>query len=603
MSAVVVDSPPDTRARGTATRFPFVLASFAILSFLVFGALTLAWLEFSSGLENLNVATVLELRRGDEGTRWLVPTLEGEPRTAKPPLTAWITAMFVSPNAVRALDAPEPAVRDAAYRALAWSVRAPGLLSTCAMLLAAYALARAVSGDAGTAAIAVAVCASTLYLARFGRQATTDVQLALWFTVANALLARHLLAGATWPAALACGLALGLALMSKGPVALAQSVLPAAVFAGLLRRLRPHDDPSRQRSGLAKLLVGATVMVVVGGAWYAIVLARVPGVWSRWVSEVTRVGATDNAGGNPLSYASIFALMMPWTLFFVIGAIEVGRAVWWRMNRNRAPAASVGDERAPLGLALPLLLVVVPIVVMSFFPDRKDRYLLPLAAPASVLAARGLVATARAGRAFAWTFTVHWWMLALIAIALPVAGALWWKRLDGSPWFAPRAAIGAAVAGLSIVGLGLLTRRSWRAGNDGREPLGAVVATTFVLVLLGNTLLLLGYRDSREGRSEMRPLAEALRRALPEARLYTWRPDGRRKRAPVDLSIYANRRTVWTDDPAALPRDPLDRPQVYVTIHKKDDPPPVPAPGWLPFLRVARDGDHFEAFVRMSRRE
>src|SRR5882762_8380635 len=82
---------------------------------LFFGAVapTLSWLEFSGGMENLNIATALELRR-DHPDSWLVPTLEGEPRVKKPPLTAWITAAAIHPQTVADLSSLEPAVRRAA---------------------------------------------------------------------------------------------------------------------------------------------------------------------------------------------------------------------------------------------------------------------------------------------------------------------------------------------------------------------------------------------------------------------------------------------------------------------------------------------------------
>src|SRR4051812_50126545 len=86
---------------------------------LVFAAVapTLSWLEFSSGSENLVVEAVLEMRRGGP---WLIPTLAGAPRTSKPPLPTWICATFVPHNSVAALS--DRAMRDAAYRRLAWEV-------------------------------------------------------------------------------------------------------------------------------------------------------------------------------------------------------------------------------------------------------------------------------------------------------------------------------------------------------------------------------------------------------------------------------------------------------------------------------------------------
>src|SRR4051812_22738388 len=75
-------------------RSPLGLALLAAALLLVTLLPTLAETEFSRTLENLNVATALEARRDGH---WLQPTLEGIPRTAKPPLLAWITAASMSP--------------------------------------------------------------------------------------------------------------------------------------------------------------------------------------------------------------------------------------------------------------------------------------------------------------------------------------------------------------------------------------------------------------------------------------------------------------------------------------------------------------------------
>src|SRR3954463_4648805 len=95
---------------------------------LVFGAIapTLPWLEFSGGMENLNIATALELRR-DHPESWLIPTLEGEVRVKKPPLTAWITALAIRPGTGAVFPSPGPAVRQAPARRLAWQARWPSL--------------------------------------------------------------------------------------------------------------------------------------------------------------------------------------------------------------------------------------------------------------------------------------------------------------------------------------------------------------------------------------------------------------------------------------------------------------------------------------------
>src|SRR5687767_10938072 len=87
-----------------------VVACFALI------APTLTWLEFSSGSENLNVATAMEILRED---RWLLPTLDGEPRVAKPPLTAWITAAAIDAQTFQAMSSRDADIRARAERELA----------------------------------------------------------------------------------------------------------------------------------------------------------------------------------------------------------------------------------------------------------------------------------------------------------------------------------------------------------------------------------------------------------------------------------------------------------------------------------------------------
>ena len=81
------------------------LLAWIILPALFFAAVapTLSWLEFSGSVENLNIATALELRR-DHPDNWLIPSLEGEARIKKPPLTAWATALAIRPATVAALS-------------------------------------------------------------------------------------------------------------------------------------------------------------------------------------------------------------------------------------------------------------------------------------------------------------------------------------------------------------------------------------------------------------------------------------------------------------------------------------------------------------------
>ena len=300
------EPPPRPRASLLA---PFLVAA------LFFAAIapTLPWLQFAGGSENLVVETVLEMRRGGP---WFIPTLQGHPRLSKPPLTAWLTAAAVRPDTVERMSARDPARREAAFREFAWQARWPTLLSSCLMLVAAWALGDLLLGRP-VGLVAAVACGSSLLFLRFSRSATTDVQLALWVAVTNAFLALAFLRGRYWSGFVGAGVGLGLAMMSKGPVGLVQSALPFALFL-LWRRLaspaaEPADAPPMRKWTAA--VAGAVAMLAVALPWYVVVLRRHPDIMSAWVMEVTREGATQLAPDPWYTYLVFFVWMLPWLSF------------------------------------------------------------------------------------------------------------------------------------------------------------------------------------------------------------------------------------------------------------------------------------------------
>ncbi|MEA2711242.1 MAG: hypothetical protein QOF78_3843 [Phycisphaerales bacterium] len=583
---------PVPRRRAVLLVLGTVVACFVLI------APTLTWLEFSSGTENLNVATALETRREQH---WMVPTLEGEPRVAKPPLTAWMTAASIREKTMDAMSSADPARRAAAEPQLAWQVRFPFLLSACLMLLATAELGRVLSGgDWRVAAIAAAACGSNLFFLRHMRLATTDVQLALWVAVTNVFLAHAVMGKRPWRGAIGVGVALGLAFLSKGPVALVQTVAPLVVFLLadylLSRRRGIHDDAAddnfslvatdaspwgaRARTRIAQVLLGAALFLLIALPWYAIVASKYPDVWQRWQLEVTREGATDLPANRWYNYLSFFLFIAPWTAFFIAGIVIVVRDL---MQSPR-------DARSR-GMWLALLMTIVPIVIMSFFRDRKERYLLPMIAPASVIVARAVVEhfqtrhlKSLADRA---VVTIHWLTLLIIAIGLPIAGGTMLKTLDGARWYSPTlAALGGAIC-VAIVIAGMIAHR--RCG-------GAIVAATLLCMLAVQMLFMHGYRNSREGRSEMKPLAALIWQQAPDAQVFT--TGAKRMRAPTDLSIYLNRSVLWVDDVSQIPAS--SRPAVLVVRERKKQPPPVAPEGATVIGKTARDEGWWHAFLLRS---
>ncbi|MBC8108487.1 MAG: hypothetical protein H7Z14_18020, partial [Anaerolineae bacterium] len=296
-----------------------------------------------------------------------------------------------------------------------------------------------------------------------------------------------------------------------------------------------------------------------------------PGVVSTWLSETNPAGGDRLSSKNVFVYGIILAFMLPWSAFLVHGCVMA-----------IAELVRKQDVRS----AYPTVLLLTTILVMSCFADRKDRYLLPMAPIASVVAAQSVLATLRRTKTALPDWS-HWAVLIAFALIplLGLSSAV--KTADGGRWFSPAFAISATAIAAMIVIVG------WLASHRQRF---AMIVTPFILMMLLQAVGVQGYAKTREGRSEMRPLADFIRDRYPTAQVFNFRGEREEKRAPVDLSIYLNRPTLFVPDPATLPR--TDRPQIYVIVQGRRDPEPLPASGWAFLHKVRRDKDWYWAFVR-----
>jgi 4-amino-4-deoxy-L-arabinose transferase-like glycosyltransferase len=528
---------------------------------------TLAWLEFSGGMENLNIATALELRRDHPGN-WLIPTLEGEPRVKKPPLTAWITAAAIRPSTVADMSSNDAGVRDAAATRLAWEVRWPSLLAACLMLVAVYELGRVVA-DPTTGLVAALVAGTTLMFLKFGRLAMIDVHLGLWVTVANVFLAHAILKRRRWTGCVGAGAALGMAFMLKGPVAWVQTLAPAVIYV-IVRQFRTEPrERGRVRPWVLPIVVGTVVMLAVGLPWYFYVMHVMPEGRKVWEHEIV-----DPRGEKPssvLGYLAILPYLLPWTVCFIGGIVSARR-----------------------GMVLAVCLALLPLLLMTFYKDRKERYMFPVTGAAAVVAAGGVMTLAR--KRDPWNgldkaaVAQHWVLLVAIGVIFPAAAALdrfpELQTVFHTPWLSRGWGAGLTIGLAVVIAAGLLFRRHWVA---------ALVGATVVVMLTVQAAALHGYAQTRPGRSDMRPLANAIWDEYPEALMYNAHPQG--KRASVDLSIYLNRVTRWIsmEDLAGL--KPGRTPKVVVMLQEQGDPAPKPPAGWTFVEKVKRDKDWWWAFA------
>jgi 4-amino-4-deoxy-L-arabinose transferase-like glycosyltransferase len=410
---------------------------------------------------------------------------------------------------------------------------------------------------------------------RFERTMTTDVHLALWVTVANAVILRMLFAPrpvtrrAAWSGCIAAGLAVGLALMSKGPVALAQTIIPLGLAATWQRWRRRGDrgipavpgNPC-SRIGRGPLIVAAAVALLVALPWPIYVMSRMSGQVLFWYHEISRVSAIDDPADPPWVYLSLLVVLMPWTGLFLLGVAGECRK-------------RLVDER---GLML-VALVFVPIIIMLFFADKNDRYLMPMFAPAAVIAAVALAPAertrdrdARAARWRGWMIAFTFAAVVVMTLGLAIAGATRMvQRANGDAgWWSWRLAAAVCAGGLVLIGA------AWRIDRLGRRTL---VPVAVIMMLSVQALSTWGYAQTARGRSDGKPLADVIVAALPaDAQVWHYAPPDRFQKSPVDTSIYLNRTVTRIEDLKAIRGG--DKPAAVIVHCREGQPMPPEMASW-----------------------
>jgi hypothetical protein len=618
---------------------------------------TLGQLQFGDPIENLNVATAMEIRRGGP---WLFPTLQGEPRLAKPPLTAWVTAACLRRATLAAIDHPDPSVRRLALEDLAFEARLPALLAMCLMLVVVYEMGRTVwEAEDGeqwghTAGwVSAIVCGSTLLFLRQCRLATIDAQLALWVSLANLFLAKAVLQDRRWAGPLGTGAALGLAIMTKGPIALVQTAVPFGAFV-LWRRLAIPSRVSRARQFLLPMALGVLTMLVVGLAWYVCAAIHFSGARSLWMAEATRIGVDGPPSGAPsYRYIASCYLFSPWLIWLAAG---IALAVHRRMPGWNAVEAS----RLVWPMRLSLLLLALPLFLISFSRDRYERYMTPMIPAAAVLPAcvltmylRGANPLANASTAdgcsslphepsahprsmkdvkykharachpersegslprateeilrcaqddglkpsvFHRCMSAHLILTGAGVVGFVIAGASGLvpslRTISGSAWFTPLTAALLCTACIALVSASAIANRRWR---------GWPVLATAALALAGQAIYYNRLGNSASSRSTLRPVADLILDNYPDADLYAYRPGGQNIiSVPAnDLSIHLNRTVGLVTDMSRLPAS--NRPQVFA-IYRTRGPKYAemkPPKGWKLVAKPTAGGNEDRyVFVR-----
>jgi 4-amino-4-deoxy-L-arabinose transferase len=295
-----------------------------------------------------------------ESGDWMRPMLHPEvEHWAKPPLSYWSIAA-----AIEAFGRSELAAR------------LPGALAFGLTAILLVRVGRRIVPEQPW--LPAVIYATSAFPSVASNLVTTDNLLAMWET-AEALAFLELWSATDekklrmWRRAL--WLAAALAFMTKGPPGLL--VLAACILFAAIRD---------RWSGVRRLFAwdALALFIVVGGAWYATVAAREPGVWRYFlVEEVVNRVATDKMHRN----AEWYGALKVYAPTLLLGTLPWSPFVFHRLLASRREKRARSGDGAMLFLRCWILL---PLAVFAISRSRLPLYVLPLFAPLAVVMARAL---------------------------------------------------------------------------------------------------------------------------------------------------------------------------------------------------------------------
>jgi len=308
-------------------------------------------------MEARNFITAREIIR--DGS-WLLPTMNGELRIAKPPLPTWITTV---PMMLAGTDADLVANRIPA--------------GICALVLALFTflLARRITGNKWIATTTLLVLATSYMFLWSARKNEWDIYAitamagALW-----ALLEAFMRKEGKNRYFLVFSLLLCFSFLSKGPVAFGVMLVPFLASYCLAYGTKDF------RENKWALVWSVALFALLAAAWPAYVYLHTP-------HEATAIASRESVAwfknhARPFWYypAHLQEIVGVWVFFLLYGLV----------------APFTGKDRKPEE-RFSAFWFILTIVFISVFPEKKLRYLLPAIVPGAIVSAMAIYRLRDAG--------------------------------------------------------------------------------------------------------------------------------------------------------------------------------------------------------------
>lgn len=336
-------------------------------------------------MESRNLVTAREMVYDGH---WMVPTMNGDLRLEKPPLPTWIAAgaEMLSPDDV------------GVQRAMA------GLAATM-LVFFFYLLGRSLTGNDDFAWISSLILCTSYNIILMGRTASWDIychafMLGAIYFIYQTFKGRK----RSWGNALCAGVFLGLSFLSKGPISFYGLLLPFVI--AFLFYSRPF-----QKKRWKQLLLMILVCVLVSSWWYVYV----------YVFHTDAAQYVLNKESSSWTDRNVRPWYYYWTFFLETGV--------WSLMTLTAVLFPIWLKRLKWKneYLLVLIWVVLQLIFLSLFPEKKKRYLLPVLIPVSYLIGFAFtywqtLLTRHSDKLSSRLYAANTYLISFICLVIPFAG-------------------------------------------------------------------------------------------------------------------------------------------------------------------------------------
>ncbi len=301
--------------------------------------------QVSELMEARNLQTAREIVR--DGS-WLLPTMNGDLRLAKPPLPTWLTAIA--------------AIIGGGFDNLT-VLRTPSALAAIIMVLALYGVCFELTQNRKWALYAGLILATSIHWIEMGRENFWDIYVhaamlsAIWCFLKAIRISK---ARYWW----GFGIAMGMSLLCKGPVGYFSLFIPflAAWCIAL-------DGITHLKKNWKQVIGSLLIALIIGGAWPIV------------VSMTNMAAGVGTLNKEVSSWTS--SHVQPWWFyghFLFLTGIWMGLG-WSILNSSLIRKRLDGKQK--LGKFL-LIWIGITLLLLSVMPHKQMRYLLPIWVPVAM---------------------------------------------------------------------------------------------------------------------------------------------------------------------------------------------------------------------------